>query len=291
MAIYDKNGNICSRAYDVQGDEIANAYDVEGTHIWTRSPITLKVMTYNVGGWYIGDGTNVPANKDTQYYNLQNAIIGAQDADILCIEEYWTNFSSNRTAQSLLSQYYPYIEEHNGNDMYFGRAICSKYPIVNYTPHVYDGDASGRYYDMATINVGGILLDVIVTHLTYGSDAQIAQATELFDYSQTLENQFIICGDFNSTIRNPFSERNAAIYNQFLNAGDTLANGTEFGILPTACNSDDWENDKFAIDQIIASPTITIDNVWTDLTKTTDQIQDGKIDHIPLIAEVTIAVE
>ena len=283
--IYDVNGNALSAVYDVDGNSLPLAYDKDGNTIFQSG---LKVCTYNVGGWYIGSGTNVPAAEDSAYYALQNGMIADIDADILCLEEYWTNFSPSRTAASMLSQYYQYIETAGGSTQYMGRAICSKYPIVSYTQLTYTGET--RYYDCAEINIDGVSTRVFVTHL-HPSDppTKIAEATELCNYikAQGYE-RFIICGDFNSTLYDPFSETNAAIYNQFINEGCTLANDGAFGILPTACNSADWANDKFAIDNIICSSGFTIESVATDLTKTTNAtvLADGKIDHVPFYAVI-----
>lgn len=291
MAIYDAQGNQLTEAFDVSGNSLQTAYDADGNVIFSKSNVHLKIMEYNVGGWYIGDGTNVPSAKDADYYALQNSMIQNADTDILCICEYWDVFSqTGRTALSLLQQYFPYIHAENGTNQYYGRCICSKYPITDYVTNIYSTGSDGvRYFDKATIDVDGDMIDVIVTHLhPSNQNFKIAQATQLFNYTQTLTNKWIVCGDFNSTLMNPFSTTNAAIYNQFLNAGDHLANGSTFGIFPTACNSDNWASDSFAIDQIITSPTIIIDSVWTDLTKTTDALEEGKIDHIPLLALVTV---
>ena len=291
MPIYDAEGNQLNHAYDAEGNELNTVYDADGSVHWRKDSILLKVMEYNVGGWYDGSGSNVPAAKDSAYYQLQNSMIANADADILCMCEYWDQFSANRTALSMLQQYYPYIHAENGTNTYFGRCVCSKYPIVDYTVNVYSGDTAGRYYDKATLDIEGQSVDVIVTHLHPSDQSEkIRTAKILFDYTETLTNPWIVCGDFNSTLYDPFSETNAAIYNQFLNAGDSIANAGDFGILPTACNSTDWANESFAIDQIITSPTITIDSVTTDLTKTTDALND-KIDHVPFIANVTIPLE
>lgn len=290
MTVYNKDGVSLSTIYDKSGSLLNIAYDAEGNPLFVGN--SLLVMEYNVGGWYIGSGTNVPANQDAAFYELQNGILSRQNADILCICEYWSVFSkTGRTAASLLSQYFPYIHEENGTSNYWGRCICSKYPIESYTVNVYAGDTSGRYYDKATINFNGTLVDTIVTHL-HPSDKpeRIRTAKILFDYTQTLTHPWIVCGDFNSNLFYPFTEVNAAIYQQFLDAGCSIANDGAFGILPTACNSADWETDKFAIDNIITAPEFTIDDVWTDISKTTNAavLATGKIDHIPLVSQLTI---
>lgn len=297
MAVYDINGNTLSQVYGSDGSPLLKAYAIDGTEIFPDEPpqpIELRVMTYNVGGWYIGSGTNVPSAKDSAFYTLQNGIISRQDADILCMNEYWNNFSSSRTAVSMLQQYYPYIEARYGTDQYHGRCICSKYPIVSYTSHMFQTLEGNRtnYYDDAVLNLNGENLHVIVTHLDPTNDTsyRIAQAAELHGYVETLPGRYIICGDFNSTLRDPFSSTNEAIYRQFLDDGCTIANDGAFGIFPTYCNTTEWDTASVGLDNIICSDGITITDVWTDLTKTTnaDVLAAGKIDHIPLIAEVEL---
>ena len=285
MAVYDVDGNLLTAVYDVEGNALSSAYDVEGNLIYSDN--TLRVCTYNVGGWYIGSGTNVPTASDPAFYALQNGMISDINADILCIEEFWTMFSSSRTAASLLSQYYDYIETADGNTTYSGRAICSKYPITSYTQHYFSGETA-RYYDHAVINFNGTNLNVFVTHL-HPSDStiRIAEATELFNYIQTQGyTNYIVCGDFNSNLHDPMTEVNIAIYKQFLDEGCAIANDGAFGILNTACNSADWSQDAFAIDNIIASDAFTINSVNTNTAKTTNAavLAANKIDHIPLYA-------
>ena len=290
MSIYNKDGIQLLSAYDVDGNELINAYDVEGNLIFHKDAGLIKVCSYNVGGWYIGSGTNVPANKDEAYYTLQNGMIDDIDADILCLEEYWATFSqSGRTAESLLSQYYPYIQTAGGTTQYTGRAICSKYPIINYTQHTFSGET--RYYDCAEINISGETVYVFVTHL-HPSDptTRIAEAVELYNFIQTQGyEKYIVCGDFNSNLFDPMTEVNIAIYKQFLDIGCTIANDGNFGILNTACNSADWASDAFAIDNIIASDSFTFESVGTDLAKITNStvLADGKIDHVPLYAVIS----
>ena len=282
---YDIHGTARDFLYDIDSESLSDAFDIDGNSLKSYGDIKLKVCNYNVGGWYIGSGSNVPASEDVKYYALQNGMISAINADILCIEEYWTNFSPSRTAESLLSQYYPYIRSNGGGSAYFGRAICSKYPIVSYTSNNFSVD-SGRYFDVAKIDVDGLAVYVFVTHLSVSNQSyKIQQATQIFNYIKNRSlDPFIVCGDFNSNLEYPMTEINAGIYKQFVDDGCALANDGAFGILNTACNSSDW-SEAFAIDNIIVSDAFKIKSVSTDLTKTTDSIVD-KIDHIPLIAEL-----
>ena len=292
--IYSKDGTELTAVYSKNGNPLTAAYSKSGEQIFPdghQGLIHLKVMTYNVGQWYIGNGDNVPADLDEVFFHLQNEMLHLNDTDILFIEEYWKIFSNTgRTAISLLQTWFPYIYEQGGTSGYYGRCICSKYPISNYTVHTYSDNAN-RYYDSCLVNVGETEITLIVTHLDAQSgDKRIAEATELCNFVKSLSGWFIIGGDFNTTIVSPFSEENAAVYNQFLNYGCSLANGGDFGILKTYRNGTDWGDASKALDNIICSPGITIESVSTDLTKTTDAdvLATGKIDHIPLIAVAEI---
>ena len=297
MAVYDINGNALSQVYGIDGSPLLKAYAVDGTEIFPDEPpqpTQLRVMTYNVGQWYIGSGDNVPSNLDSAFYALQNGIIQRNDPDILFIEEYSKQFSkTGRTALSILQQYFPYIHEQDGTGSYgyyLNRCICSKHPIGSYVVRTYSNDVN-RYYDSCVVTVDGVQITLVVTHFdAFDSSKRIVQATELFNFVKTINGGFIIGGDFNNSLKDPFSEENAAIYNQFLNYGCNIANAGNFGIFKTACGNTDWENSSSAIDNIICSSGITITDVWTDLTKITnaDVLAAGKIDHIPLIAEMEL---
>ena len=97
MSIYNINGSQIFAAYNIDAN-ITDAFDVNGDIVFQNEPNTIKVMTYNVGGWYIGSGTNVPAAKKTEYYELQTGMIEDNDPDILIIQEYLAQFSDDGTS-------------------------------------------------------------------------------------------------------------------------------------------------------------------------------------------------
>lgn len=285
MAIYDINGNRVMKAYDLNGDMPSLAYDIEGNLVYTKEPITLKAMTYNVGQWWYGSGANVPAEKDEAYYALQNGMIRNANADVLFLQEYRDNFSADRTAVSMLSQYYPYIEARSGGaGSYLGHAICSKYPLLNYTTH---GFGDGRYYDSATITYEGISITLVVTHLSTSADSRYSQITTLKSFLSQ-QNRFICGGDFNTvTIYNNVTttaDDYINVVTPLLERGFNSANWSDFGFIHTY-NDNTWNG---CLDSIITSSNISIDSAYVDTTKLTDEITD-KVDHMPLIAEITIS--
>lgn len=285
--IYDLSGNALSGAYAVDGDELENAYDTDGNLIYSKEPpqpTQIKVMTYNVGQWYYGSGDNVPAAKDAEYYALQNGMIQRNNPDVLVLQEYWRQFSKlPRTALSMLQQYFPYIHEQGGNSGYFGRCICSKYPISNYTTRTYTTDAN-RYYDSCTITVNDIPITFTNTHLSVDTqEHRDAEIPQLIAYLQT-QTRFIACGDYNTAIKSDDKTAEAWIHNikPYLDAGFHVANCGDFGFLYTASNFPDGEWNG-CLDNIIVSPNITIKSVTVDETKRTDGLPE-RIDHMPLIA-------
>lgn len=281
--IYDKSGNLLHSIYDKNGDALSSGYDSEGQQIYLSVPITIKVMTYNVGQWYYGSGDNVPANKDADYYNLQNGMIQRNNPDVLVIQEYWKQFSKlPRTALSMLQQYFPYIHEQGGDSGYFGRCICSKYPISNYVVRTYT-DNNQRYYDSCTITVGGIPITFTNTHLDVNSqDNRDAEIIQLIGYLAGQE-WFVACGDYNTAITSSDKTQEAWIHNikPFIDAGFHIANcDDEFYFTSSNYPDGTWNG---CLDNIIVSPNITIQSVTVDETKRTDNLPE-RIDHMPLIA-------
>lgn len=287
MSVYKVDGRLASMLFDINGSVLQKAYDVNGNEVFDSEFSAFRVMQYNVGAWYIGSGTNVPSDKDAEYYALQNGMLTNDDPDILCIEEYWTKFSPSRNASTLLSAHFPYIHAENGGSQYFGRCICSKYPITAYTKKQFTVDTD-RYYDCATIDKDGTDIYVFVTHFSTNNNTyKVEQSKQILDYikANAIQN-YIICGDFNSNMTNPMSTTTSGIFGRFTDDGASLANGGTFGIKQTYCNGTDWTNTT-AIDNIIVSDSFTIASVQTDQTKITDGLNET-IDHIPLIANLIL---
>lgn len=293
MAIYDAEGNQLYHAYDAEGNELSHAYNAEGDVIFTRTPVNLRVMTYNVGQWYIGNGNNVPSADDEAYYALHNGIIQRANADILFINEYRNPFSgTGRTALSLLSQYFPYIETRNISSGYNGRAICSKYPLSNYTTHSFSMGGI-QYYDSCEITIDGKVITLVVVHfITNPESTRWTQCQEFVSYLKTL-NTFIAGGDYNTGISpnrgtdNTESELYQKYIKSFLDEGFHSANCSDFGFMVTCNDGVDGEGTDWDIDNIITSSDIEITSATVDTAKLTDDIS-AKIDHMPLIATLVI---
>ena len=288
MSIYAKDRTVLYSAYGTDGTALDGAYDLPGNLIF---PSTIKVMAYNVGQWYLGNHDNVPADKDAEYYALQNGMIASQDADILLLEEYTLQFSkTGRTALSMLQQYYPYIQERGGSNPASPSSayscICSKYPITNYAHHTFN-DNSGLYYDTCTITINGIAIFVVVTHLYWEVSGSSTRASEVQEILSAVsgKTRFIVGGDFNTfDFSSTSSTDYTAVIKPFVDEGYNIANGGEFGYLKTYSENTTMDG-SLSLDNIITN--MDIEDAYTDTTKTTDSIVE-KIDHLPLIAIIQL---
>ena len=287
MAVYDINGDAVYHVYDTEGQSANHAYDIDGEVIFTETPTNLSVMTYNVGGWYIGSGQNVPEAKDASYYALQDGILSEYETDILCIQEYWDTFSgAGRTALSVLEPYYEDIEAKNGTSQYFGRAICSNYELSDYTINTYAAEYN-RYYDKAYITVDGKQIAIFTTHLGLTEANRQVEAVELLYYLAN-EPYFILCGDLNTKCTSTSDNDYVNVIKPFVDAGYHCANNTtERGFNMTSYDTSTVSDQGGQCDNIITSANITIDSVVIDTTKLTDSLGD-KIDHLPVIAYLTV---
>ena len=292
MGIYNISGQEILSAYDKDGSTLLNAYDKNGVVVYTAGT-RIKVTTYNVGQWYIGNNSNVPADKDEQFYELQNGILQRADADILFINEYRTPFSaSGRTALSVISPYFPYIETRNETSGYMGRAICSKYSLSNYTVHTFTSGTSGYYYDSAEIEINGKQITLVVLHMmTNPEESRYLQAQELLAYLKTLDT-FIAGGDYNTGIspNNGTDNVNSTPYAHyvklFTDEGFHISNFNPTFL--TTCNDGvNGTGTNWMIDNIITSADITSLSAYVDTAKLSANL-GVKTDHMPLETELLI---
>lgn len=289
MPVYDYLGEYTVNVYDKNGEQKHIVYDSDGNIIYLGN--SLKVMNYNVGGWYTGVGTSVPPEWDEEYYNMQNHILEVNNADILGIEEYRGYFTTGeRTAVSVLSPYYQYIKSEKDTNPYMGKAICSKYPFVDnsYYMGTFENESSRNFIKIG-IQYNDIVLNVIVVHLATDVNKRPAQALQLLEYANTLDN-VIIFGDFNTQFILPPDNRDYTnVYKPFVDARYNIGNCGRFGNFETYYYAalDEWRY----LDNIITSHNIIISSAKVDDTKVTNPITEDPnwlIDHIPFICELII---
>lgn len=286
MSIYTYDGREIITPYSKDGRTLRNCFDIHGNKIYPDA-FHIKVMTYNVGGWYIGSGTNVPTDQKAFFYELQTEMIENNDPDVLIIQEYLANFSADGTsALTMLQEFFPYVHT-KVSGTYFGRAICSKYPITNYVERTFTQEPQ-RYFDSCIITIGNNSIPFVNTHLGLTQENRTPEIQQLITFLNTLYSA-VIGGDFNTGITVAGTESQNYIDNvkPFVDAGYNTANfqNVENGFKVTCIDG----SYRGMLDNIYASSNISISDVYVDTTKESEIATIGsKLDHMPLIATLQI---
>lgn len=285
MSVYNLQGIAISPVYNLSGNA-TNAYDIAGNLIESPSGNRLRVANYNVGGWFIGSGTNVPTDRKADYIALQKAILSAVNADVLCFQEFWDTFCADgTTAESVIGEYYTSIGKTRTTSQWNGHAIATKgFPISGYRSYDFvNATTYAPSYEKAYITVGGKRICIVNCHLcTTAAGKKPEQSQEVFE-ALANEEYFICMGDYNVLL-----EQYDTVIKQYIDAGYNSAQWTEkFGMFYTYYATNSTSGTIGVTDQIFTSPNIEITNVFTNDIKLNDGLND-KIDHIPLIAELII---
>ena len=161
----------------------------------------VKVLSWNI--WW----------KFEDYLNRQSLIFNEltkAKPDILCLQEVWEDkdgSQAKKIADLFGYDYYCYAKSFDFDEVSFGNAIISKYPINNYTSYLIPTEKEfneNRNLLHAEIMYENNKMNIFCTHLNYKydqSDIRKKQVTYILEYMSKLDKtEFpsILCGDFNA---------------------------------------------------------------------------------------------
>lgn len=294
MAIYDKDGNPLYACYDKDGNPLYACYDKNGVQVWHSGPTRLRVMTYNIQ-WL--SYLNRVLRIATEIYDEETPdIVGFQEVSKASTFSWPSLLSGGGVYSTWLANNYGLVYSNHGTEADNKTAIVSKYPISDFQTvrfSIQDSQPEWREYTKCHITVEGKTICWYNTHLGLGPTYRATMRNELLaDVEEAMETEdyIILTGDFNvqvATTETTDSEFYAEQIQPFIDAGLTLANWQDFGFIPTftdSTGSGTWK----CLDNIMVSPNITIDDVWANRVKATDNQEDYTIDHIPLIADLVL---
>ena len=161
-----------------------------------KDPITLNIGSYN-----IANGKNsthiLKIGEDIKDKDLD--IVGLQEVDQKVLRTKRMD-SLKLLSESSGLQYYAFFKAIDLQGGEYGVAVLSKYPIVEtYRTPLYSADQEQRVLGHAVIDVDGVLINFLVTHLSFESKAlRDAQYATIAEITSELDN-FIITGDFNTS--------------------------------------------------------------------------------------------
>ena len=136
----------------------------------SRPDNTLRILNWNVSSW---DEANKHKNGGQSHRKDMLALIQSQDADILCLQEFFEFESSNfyepniPAVKAMGYPYYYFVPHYFRYQKAYrmGVVIFSKYPIVDTAVVPYKQNVAADNLVYADINVNGKTIRLMTTHL------------------------------------------------------------------------------------------------------------------------------
>jgi endonuclease/exonuclease/phosphatase family metal-dependent hydrolase len=250
----------------------------------------LKLIQYNI--W------------ESKHVSDVEAFLKEQDADIVTLQEatcgeYYEGdtpdaFMQLKSSLKLHGVYAPTVlKKKNGLQ---GNAILSKHPIVSHEvtflnnelayEDEYDGDITKepRAALKAEINISGLRLQVITTHLTFSpyfnpSDLQLSQARNLLEVLRKVKNDpLIFAGDLNT-------KQESKIISLFEENFSNALHGKDFKTFakrPFSFEGFEVKDLEYLLDYIFVNDLIRVIDVNA-------KDVDGS-DHLPVVAMIEVGI-
>lgn len=198
---------------------IFNASDASSVQLYTKEAVDaliggaskrIRVLQYNIGHFSLGTdyNTNITsANYDEMLARWKKRIKDI-DADIIGLPEYNYVFGNNgttnvRTENTGIFSGYNISVRSNGSG-YWINALASRYPMTDVGDHDLGSLANAQqaYARYATININGIPVKIVATHLnwSYNQVRMESRTVEIKNLIKWLDNEpyVILMGDFNT---------------------------------------------------------------------------------------------
>lgn len=258
--------------YNINGNKMANS--------------RFRVCAFNVGNFSLG-ASGDPVGTDAMYNHFLETFREC-NANIYMFSEWDQYWKPNETSLSVLGFLKPYRATYiqTGSGEYAGQMNYSDFPIKSETYRNFSVDTNYYFLDNV-ININGVDVHVICTHLTWKTQAnRRTQIQEILDYlSDNDITYYIIAGDMNLGLHANDSlpqdqetkfqvaredvtllESDGAISVQ----GGAWGCRDRDGFINTAGHSG-WDAENINMfDNIVVSPNIRICNAFTVITEASD---------------------
>lgn len=155
--------------------------------------IEITVATFNIK--HGADGLDKVAGA---IRSVSPDIVGLEEVDVGCSRS--NNVDEPAEIARLAGfDHYAFSKAISLGDGEYGTAILSRYPIVSFEVVPLDpGRGEGRSVGHAVINVEGVALDVLVTHLSYEDREARGRQLEYINAMLDGFDRYVLTGDFNS---------------------------------------------------------------------------------------------
>lgn len=282
------------------------AFHNPGAFRYVKEPKTLRIATWNVARFIEMKRNN---NKGSQTRLKMMELIKQQDADVICMQEFFHSLDSsyyqniNYISDNLHYPYWYYSHDVDGDVHYTGSIIFSRYPIIDSGMIRYPRPTLPEALIHADIKVNDDTIRIYTTHL---QSLQLGKGDyERIDKIESAEDSLLSNSrTILSKIKRGFSNRSiqADIIHEVL--GDSPYPVVFCGDLNDVPNSytyfivrDDMQDaflkKGFGIGRTFSalSPTLRIDYIFTDKNFTIKQFNrliKNYSDHYMLVSDVQL---
>jgi endonuclease/exonuclease/phosphatase family metal-dependent hydrolase len=245
---------------------------ITGCSTTTRSPATLRVMTYNI---HHGEGTDgkVDLARIAQLIKDNKIdLVALQEVDRRAARTGKRDFVAELSALTGMTNAFGKNIDLEGGE--YGNAILSRYPIEKTTnyhlPKIVPGEQRGLLTAMIPTPAGKVLFCSV--HLDHRRPEQdrLASIDAIRSTLKSRNNLIIVAGDFNATPQSA-SYRKMTADGTFLDVWERSGHGDGFTI-PA-------ENPRSRIDYVFSHGL---------LARSAAVLNSNASDHLPLIAELVV---
>lgn len=234
--------------------------------------VKIKVLTLNMHGgvnWYNRFDLDAFAKLIN---DLNPDLVGLQEVD-----RFWSSmsqFSDIPGELALKTKMFPaYSVSRERNNGFFGNLILSKYPIMQMWAEDMPGNLERRSFISTQVNINGIKVNFITTHLGLSVSDRVQQVTAMMDFVDRLEGPLILVGDLNGDIQDPAVKLLTQSFTEWQDASNYKGQGTfraKNGVVSSK------------MDYIFTTPEFSFENFVI--------IDSYVSDHLPVMAEVSLMV-
>lgn len=143
------------------------AFHISGQFKEQKAPGSIRVVSWNVARFIELSRNN---NKGSQTRLRMLELIKAQQADVLCFQEFQTSrdpafYDNIRPIQEMGYPYYYFCFEEDGDLQYYSSVIFSRFPILDTARVAFPRPSSPELLLQADLLVGKDTIRVFTTHL------------------------------------------------------------------------------------------------------------------------------
>lgn len=198
-------------------------------------PNMIRVMTYNTGDFSGSTFSNGSYEGKVHIREL----LYQQRASLIALQEDIFTYGNRHVRDEIFSMYPYYYQK--GSSMFNYKGFASVFPITGIQQVSYSNDNisfSHPYFLVGNININGQTILIVSFHFDWDDKfKRQVQIKDLIEYASSYETVILMgdtnCGNYQNGNKIDNSSLHEQEWEQFSNAGYSMANNGEFGLFAT----------------------------------------------------------